>query len=190
VPNDAVPRGSTLALGVPVPIIRQLIVLAAILGSLWSCHAKSYDSEPGLTQFVDSVTRNSSPLNSPFSVAAEVVNPYSTVAALRFRLSNISQQQQVVEQGSMPWENAWLDSVTGVTVHGKVLRISPACCSHIRPDHPAQVVIAPGETLVGEMARKNLYPLDYNPRDQDVLLLWEYRQGKYSYTGITLLPKR
>ena len=170
--------------------ISRFVFLAAILGSLCSCHFSSNDAEPGLTQLADRIARNSSSLTSPFSVAAEVVNPHSTAPALRFRLTNISLQQQVVEEGTLPWQNASFDSVVGVTVYGKVLLIRPSFGRGIRSDHPAQIVVASGATLVGELLLNNLYPVDRNPRDQDVLLLWAYQQRRYSYAGIALLPKQ
>jgi hypothetical protein len=179
---------SILARGANVRKTPARLSTVAILCSLCACAAGS-SGHPGLEQIAGAIAESGAPSGAPFSVVAEVVDPHSAAPALRFLLSNITREQQIVKRGTLPWENAAADSVTGVTVQGRVLPIRPPLGLGLLSDRPEEVAIAPGATLVGERPLNDLFAIEDRSSGQDMLLLWTYRQGRYSYNGIALLAK-
>jgi hypothetical protein len=118
---------------------------------------------------------------------------------LRCVLRNLSASEIVVDQESLPWNNADAFSASAVAADGKVIQqnpvSAPAVIARISAPH-APVAFASGESMEGRIDT-GLMRISDIPRNEDLLILWSYpllkewrSEAKYALNGITLLKAR
>jgi len=95
-----------------------------------------------------------------------------------------------MDQLALPCAGWWSLQVVGLRIDGRLLQLKASAGSILTPTTPVEIAIRPNETWEGLLDLKSVYPIDTNPRDRDVLLLWSYSYQKRTYTGVTLLPMR
>ncbi len=118
---------------------------------------------------------------------------------MHFVLKNVSGKAIEVDQSTLPWNNADLFSVSAVDADGKVIHQDPVPIpvEIIRLSVPPQpFAIASGESMDGRVDL-GILPIKDLPREEDLLLLWSYRELKnwasgdrYVLSGITLINSR
>lgn len=106
------------------------------------------------------------------------------------RLTNVSGDAVVIDRLNLPCAGWWSLEMLGVTTDAHVLPKSPSAGSIIHSLTPHEITIHPSETVKGDMPLQSVYPLNVNPRNEDVLLLWAYSYDGHVLTGITLLPRK
>lgn len=127
--------------------------------------------------------------SDPLGLKVDAV-PAADTVRLHCRLTNISHEPITLDRLKLPCVGWWSLTVLGVTTDGRVLPQSVGVGSFLGPARPQTVTIQPAQTITTEMALQSVYPLDANPRDADVLLLWNYSHDGHVITGITLLPRK
>jgi len=115
-------------------------------------------------------------------------------------LRNVSANEIVVDQESLPWNNGDEFSVSAVDAQGKVIQQDPIPVpveiSRISVPHEP-VTFAPGDSMEGRIDFGLMHTSKLR-RDEDWLLLWSYHSLKdwrsedhyYRLSGITLLKAR
>ena len=118
---------------------------------------------------------------------------------MHFVLKNVSGKAIEVDQSTLPWNNADLFSVSAVDADGNVIHQDPVPIpvEIIRLSVPPKPFsIDSGESMEGRIDL-GIMPIGNLPRNEDLLLLWSYRELKnwgsdyqYVLSGITLLTAR
>jgi hypothetical protein len=113
---------------------------------------------------------------------------------LRCVLKNVSATAAVVDESNLPWLSADRFSIDAVDANGTVghCKNPPQALMTRIASPPKPIVIAPGESMEGEIDLEAM-PISALPREVDVLLLWSYwirwgrDDGHYMLSGRILL---
>jgi hypothetical protein len=160
-----------------------LVLCLMVAGS-----GRAQEAHSGLGPIAEAIAHASPFEDNPLRLEIEAVETAGKTS-LRCALTNISSARLKLLKASLPCEG-WLSlDVTGLTTDGRVLQMIPKGGSMLSAEPPPEVIIAPHETVRGEMNLQSVYSLD-NPRTTDVLLLWVYLHDRQVITGIAPLPKR
>jgi hypothetical protein len=127
--------------------------------------------------------------SDPLGLKVETILADNSVR-LHCSLTNISRETIKVDRLKLPCAGWWSLQIVGVTTDARVLPKSLGVGSIISPLTPVMTTIEPGEAIDGDMPLQSVYPLNVNPRDKDVLLLWDYSYEGHVLTGIALLPRK
>jgi hypothetical protein len=174
------------------PPVRSLLPILVGGVLLVGCrqHSESIPNEvrPSLSAVAMHLSKASSDQTNPLHLSVEAV-PIDNPVTLRCVLTNVSPNPLRIQERSLPCAGGWSLQVRGLTTEGQFLPIRPPVGSIISAEHPPDITVAPGETVLRELSLDHVYGLAESPRDVDVLLLWSYRRDRYVSTGIALLPR-
>jgi hypothetical protein len=166
-----------------------LVSGALLVGCLRHSDSTSNDVRPSLSAVATHLLNASSDGTNPLHLSVEVV-PIDNPVRLRCILTNVSPELLRVKEDSLPCAGWWSLRVRGLTTEGRFLPMRPSVGSIVSAEHPPEIAMAPGETVLRELSLDTVYPLGDSPRNVDVLLLWSYRHERYVSTGIALLPRQ